>query len=157
MRCVKEERAALVVEREDQFIEIDIGEQLKKEGVIEDEEGVKIKVDLVLDFYDEWEDDSLFLIQRNSKYLFQDNFKNCKGSLSRETCLAQLRDVCRKNTPDSLGHTLTFNFLYKAKDGLQLRLSIMRDKAGTKPTEAQKQAQEFNFAMGLYALFVYRK
>jgi hypothetical protein len=157
LRCNKENRAALTLEQKQHFFEIDIGKQLEQEQVMEDDTEIPIKVDLVFDFYDEWEDDSLFLIEKNNSYFYQSSHKNCKGSLSKAKCAEQLKDTCRKTTPDSLGHTYSFNLLYRTKDGLKLRISISRDKSGSNPESVEEDQSDMEFALGLYALFVYRK
>lgn len=162
LRCARESRAAVVIEESGQFIEIDVGRMINEasgdgmEDSKDKEEPIRVRVELVLDFYDEWEDDSLYLIQRNEQYLFQSKFKNCKGSLSKEDCKQQLRDVCRQNKPDSLGHMQSFTFLYDPAQELKLKLSISQDAMAKRPNE-QTQNTKFAFGLGLYALFVYRK
>jgi hypothetical protein len=156
IRCLREKRAALMIEESKQYIEIDIGKMISQQEESEEDEKIEVKVEFILDFYDEWEDDSLFLIQRNSEYLFQNNFKNCKGSISKDICRKQLHDVCRKDKPDSLGHTQTFNLSYEKSKGLILKLSISQDQSGQNP-DTEETNSKFEFGLGLYAIFVYRK
>ena len=150
LRCIKENRGSLMIENQNQYIEIDIGKMMEASEKKQESKEIRVKIEMILDFYDDWEDDSLFLIERNSSYLLQSNHKNCKGSLTKKICKEQLRDICRNNKPDSLGHIKVFNLAYSPEKGLILKLSISRDLT----TENQKK--NLDFGLGLYAIFVYR-
>lgn len=165
LRCARESRAAIVIEKSAQFFEIDVGGILDEaneeasngtENSQTNAQPHQVRVEMVLDFYDEWEDDSLYLIQKNGRYLFQSNFKNCKGSVSKADCKKQLRDVCRQDKPDSLGHTQVFTFLYDPAQELKLKISISQDEMAKRPDQ-EAEDSHFAFGLGLYALFVYRK
>ena len=157
------------MERESEFVNLNIRtilsqhfKRIKEQEELEKDDFQnrkwKIRVEIVFDLLDQWQDTSLLSVTQNGSFLFEDSFSVCQRSMDFEICKKQIRNICRNEHPDLIGQHLAFTFEKSLQDDLNIGISVRKDTSGLSPVQVEEiqsgESPELEFAVGLYAVFV---